>query len=199
MVSRGKEDKFKMIDRNLPKKYILLLFNALDGKPIKDKITMMKMLFFISLNVPSLENELNFKADNYGPSSDAVLCDFESLNQEKFLKNDQNGYQLDSLGQEYLNSREFNDVDFDLIEDMKSLFDGLTVDEVCALTYFTYPETAAESIIKDRIYENRENLAISLYKKGKISLEKASEIAGVSITELNQMLSKQNIKVDLGF
>ncbi|MBQ2636319.1 MAG: UPF0175 family protein [Methanobrevibacter sp.] len=192
-----KEKKFQMIDQNMSKQYMLFLFKALDEKPIKNKINIMKMLYFISMNVPCLENEFNFEADNYGPSSDVVIRNLETLNQENFLKNDYEGYKLDDAGNEYLKSREFPNVDFELIEDMKNLFDGLTADEVCALTYFTFPETTSESIIKDRIIKNREKLAVNIYKKGKISLEKASEIAGVNISKFNEILSKRNIKINL--
>ncbi|WP_278944691.1 UPF0175 family protein [Methanobrevibacter smithii] len=192
-----KEKKFQMIDNNISKQYMLLLFKALDEKPIKNKINIMKMLYFISLNVPSLENEFNFEADNYGPSSDVVERNLESLNQEDFLKEDKKGFQLNSLGKEYLNSRNFNEVDHDLIEDMKKLFNGLTSDEVCALTYFTFPETTSESVILDKIIKNRKKLALSLYKKNKISVEKASEIAGIPLKDMYQLLAKNNMKFKL--
>ena len=195
--SNIKEKKFQMIDNNISKQYILLLFNALNEKPIKNMINIMKMLYFISLNVSSLENEFSFEADNYGPSSDVVERNLESLNQENFLKESKKGFQLNKLGKEYLNSRNFDDVDNDLIEDMKELFDGLTSDEVCALTYFTFPDTTSESLILDRIIENRQKLALNLYKKNKISVEKASEIAGIPLMEMYQLLSKNNIKIEL--
>lgn len=192
-----KEKKFQMIDNNISKQYMLLLFNALNGKPIKNKINMMKMLYFISLNVPSLEIEFNFEADNYGPSSDVVERNLESLNQENFLKEDKKGFQLNKLGKEYLNSRNFDNIDYDLIEDMKELFDGLTSDEVCALTYFTFPETTSESVILDKIIKNRKKLALNLYKKNKISVEKASEIAGIPLMDMYHLLSKNNMKFEL--
>lgn len=165
---------------------MLFLFNALDEKPIKNKINIRNMLFFISLNVPTLENQYNFEADNYGPSSDVVERNLESLSQENFLKEDKNGFCLKKLGKEYLSSRDFKDVDFDLIEDMKTLFDGLNSLEVCALTYFTFPDTVSESVILDNVIENRKRLALNLYKKNKISAEKASEIAGISLKEINE-------------
>lgn len=192
-----KEKKFQMIDNNISKQYMLLLFNALNEKPIKNKINIMKMLYFISLNVPSLENEFNFEADNYGPSSDVVERNLESLNQENFLKEDKKGFKLNKLGKEYLNSRNFDNIDYELIEDMKELFDGLTSDEVCALTYFTFPETTSESVILDKIIKNRKKLALSLYKKNKISVEKASEIAGIPLIDMYRLLSKNNMKFEL--
>lgn len=192
-----KEKKFQMIDNNISKQYMLLLFNALNEKPIKNKINIMKMLYFISLNVPSLENEFNFEADNYGPSSDVVERNLESLNQENFLKEDKKGFKLNKLGKEYLNSRNFDNIDYELIEDMKELFDGLTSDEVCALTYFTFPETTSESVILDKIIKNRKKLALNLYKKNKISVEKASEIAGIPLIDMYHLLSKNNMKFEL--
>lgn len=192
-----KEKKFKMIDKNESKKYMLLLFNALNEKPIKNKINIMKMLFFISLNVPSLEKEFKFEPDNYGPSSDVVERNLESLNQENFLKEGHDGFQLNKLGKEYLNSRNFEDIDNELIEDMKSLFDGLTSDEVCALTYFTFPETTSESLILDKIIKNRKKLALKLYEKNKISAEKASEIAGIPLIEWYELLADNNNKFEL--
>ena len=192
-----KEKKFQMIDNNISKQYMLLLFNALNEKPIKNKTNIMKMLYFISLNVPSLEREFNFEADNYGPSSDVVERNLESLNQENFLKENKKGFQLNKLGKEYLKSRNFDDINHELIEDMKELFDGLTSDEVCALTYFTFPETTSESIILEKIIKNREKLALKLYKKNKISVEKASEIAGIPLIDMYKLLSDKNMKYEL--
>lgn len=80
---------------------------------------------------------------------------------------------------------EFDNIDLELIEDMKKLFDGLNSEEVCALTYFTFPETITESLIRSRIIENREKIAVNLFKKNKISVEKASEIAGLHLKEFH--------------
>lgn len=61
---------------------------------------------------------------------------------------------------------EFDNIDLELIEDMKKLFDGLDNEEVCALTYFTFSETTTESLI--RIIENREKIAVNLFKRIKL-------------------------------
>lgn len=61
---------------------------------------------------------------------------------------------------------EFDNLDLELIEDMKKLFDGLNNEEVCALTYFTFSETTTESLI--RIIENREKIAVNLFKRIKL-------------------------------
>lgn len=186
-MKRIKKKKFQLLDEDLSKQYMLFLFDALDEKPIKNKANLMKMLFFISLNVPELKQEFNFEADKYGPSSDIVDVNLEVLNLESLIRSD-GGYRLIELGKEYLSSRDFKDVDFKLIENMKELFDGLSVREACALTYFTFPETTTESLIKDDIIQNREKLALSLFKKDKVSLEKASEIAGLHLKEFSGII-----------
>lgn len=187
------EKKFQLVDENLSKQYMLFLLAALNEKPIKNKINLMNMLFFISLNIPQLEQEFNFEADNYGPSSDVVNRNLEYLIKDAFLTEDKQGYKLYKLGKEYLNLHEFDNIDLELIEDMKKLFDGLNSEEVCALTYFTFPETTTESLIRNRIIENREKIAVNLFKKNKISVEKASEIAGLHLKEFTDLLYKKGI------
>lgn len=191
------EKKFQLVDEDLSKQYMLFLLAALNEKPIKNKINLMKMLFFISLNIPQLGQEFNFEADNYGPSSDVVNRNLEYLIKDAFLTEDKQGYKLYKLGKEYLNLHEFDNIDLELIEDMKKLFDGLNSEEVCALTYFTFPETTTESLIRNRIIENREKIAVNLFKKNKISVEKASEIAGLHLKEFTDLLYKKNIKIKL--
>lgn len=188
------EKKFQLVDEDLSKQYMLFLLAALNEKPIKNKINLMKMLFFISLNIPQLEQEFNFEADNYGPSSDVVNRNLEYLIKDAFLTEDKQGYKLYKLGKEYLNLHEFDNIDLELIEDMKKLFDGLNSEEVCALTYFTFPETTTESLIRNRIIENREKIAVNLFKKNKISVEKASEIAGLHLKEFTDLLLNKNKK-----
>lgn len=162
------EKKFQLVDEDLSKQYMLFLLAALNEKPIKNKINLMKMLFFISLNIPQLEQEFNFEADNYGPSSDVVNRNLEYLIKDAFLTEDKQGYKLYKLGKEYLNLHEFDNIDLELIEDMKKLFDGLNNEEVCALTYFTFSETTTESLIRIRIIENREKIAVNLFKRIKL-------------------------------
>ena len=80
---------------------------------------------------------------------------------------------------------------------MKTLCHGITNDELLALTYFSFPEMTEESLVKKRIWTKREKLALGLYRKNKISLEKAVEISGLKYKEFLNLLNSKNIKVDL--
>ena len=185
-----KEKRFQSIDNDISKIYLLYLLDALNEKPINSKTKLMKELFFISKNVPDLEKTLKFEADNYGPSSDVVERQITTLSQEDFLKIQGNSYFIGDLGKEYLKEKK-HDINKSLIERMKELFDNLTNNETLALTYSTYPEYTNESLVKDAIKKDRKKLALNLYKKNKISLEKACEIAELNIHDFLKILKKR--------
>jgi len=196
----------KDIEKNEGKLYILFLLNSLNQQPILGKTKLMKELFFISNNVPSLEKLFSFEADNYGPSSDVVSRFLEDLtlfeiislnNKSKSSSSDYFEYSLTDFGKRILESIKDKAVDTELIEDMKILFSGLSTDEALALTYFSFPETTVESLVKGRIEKNRVKLALNLYKKNKVSLTKASHIAGIPIDSFLELLKKNNILVEL--
>ena len=199
--------KAKLIDQvnnNEGKKYLLFLLNSLNKKPVTGKTKLMKELFFISKNIPSLEELLQFEPDNYGPNSDVVnnyLDDMLSLNvvecKKKSKYSSASDYSITPFGVEILGEIVNENIDYSLLEDMKSLFDGLTLDEALALTYFTFPDTTEESLVKKRIVSNRKKLAIGLFKKDKISLEKATEISGISFKKFLDLLKKENISLEL--
>jgi predicted HTH domain antitoxin len=67
------------------------------------------------------------------------------------------------------------------ILDYKEFLNDLTQDELLLFTYVSYPEFKAESAVYDRVIRKRIPIAVSLYKKGKVSLEKAAFLAGLPV------------------
>lgn len=192
---------FDDLKDNLGKQYILSLLDSNNQEPIKGKTRLMKELFFISLNVPALSKELEFEADNYGPSSDVIMGYIDDMSQMKLItakkgSHDNITYSLGEYGKEFL-EKENLDLDYELISEMKTLCQGITNDELLALTYFSFPEMTEESLVKKRIWAKRQKLAVGLYRKGKVSLEKAVEISGLSYKEFLDLLNSKNIKVEL--
>lgn len=205
MQLRIKKKILMDLKRDPGKKYILFLLNSLDKAPIKGKTKFMKELFFISKNVPELESYLEFEQDNYGPNSDKVGNFLSEMSQVGLinLKKENSYYErevysLGEYGEEVVKELDL-DIDFNLLEDMKKLFDGLTMDESLALTYFTYPSMTGESIVKKRIFNKRKTLALNLYNKDKISAAKASEIAGVSLIIFLNMIKKNGKCMELKY
>lgn len=193
---------FDDLKEDLGKQYILSLLNDNDQEPIKGKTRLMKELFFISLNVPSLNDLLEFEADNFGPSSDIVIGYIDDMSQMKLIsiehgsRDDSNIYLIGEYGKKFLDSEKL-DLDYELISEIKELCRGITNDELLALTYFSFPEMTEESLVKDKIWAKRSKLALGLYKKNKVSLEKAVEISGLNYSQFLDLLSSKNIKVEL--
>lgn len=105
-------------------------------------------------------------------------------------------YSIGEYGKKFINEEKL-DLDHELISEIKTLCHGITNDELLVLTYFSFPEMTEESLVKEKIWAKREKLALGLYKKGKISLEKAVEISGLNYKEFLELLNSKNIKVEL--
>lgn len=192
---------FDDLKNDLGKQYILSLLDSNNQEPIKGKTRLMKELFFISLNIPSLNESLEFEADNYGPSSDVIIGYIDDMSQMRLItakkrSKDNITYSIGEYGKKFLEQEEL-DLDYELISEMKTLCHGITNDELLALTYFSFPEMTEESLVIEKIFAKREKLALGLYRKGKVSLEKAVEISGLSYKEFLDLLNSKNIKVEL--
>lgn len=185
------------------KQYLLFLLNNSNKSGI-NKTKLMKELFFISKNVPSLEDDLAFEKDNYGPNSEKVNVLLEEMSQVGLIKSKQGNYKdkksfkytIDKYGKKFVDEAE-DEIDHELVGDMYKLFEGLTVDETLALTYFNYPEMTEESLVKDEIWGKRERLAFNLYNKHKISASKASEIAGIPLKSFLKKLKEKGNPMEL--
>jgi predicted HTH domain antitoxin len=78
---------------------------------------------------------------------------------------------------------------------MKLFLNNLTKDELLGFIYYTYPKMRLESVESERIAGIRKDIAISLFKKGKVSLGKAAIIAGITQEELIEMFHAIGVKV----
>lgn len=197
--SQFKKRILRELKEDIVKKYSLLLLNANNNEKIRGKTRFMKELFLISKNVPELEYEADFEAHGYGPYSDYgsdVIEEFEVLH----LVSTTNGYMLTDLGKEIaaIVKEDASSHDLEMIEDMKQLCNDLNTDEMLALVYHAYPEMTIESLVKDRIDKKRRKIALSLLKKGKVTMGKASEIAGMSMNSFYEMLKEKKIKIEMG-
>ena len=193
---------FDDLKNDLGKQYLLSLLYENHQEPIKGKTRLMKELFFISLNVPSLDKIFEFEADNYGPSSDVIIGYLDDMSQMKLIKakhrsQDNNTiYSIGEYGKKFLEEQNLS-LDTELISEIKELCSGITNDELLALTYFSFPEMTEESLVKEKIWAKRKNLALGLYRKNKVSLEKAVEISGLNYTQFLDFLNSKNIKVEV--
>jgi predicted HTH domain antitoxin len=165
----------------LTQKYTILLLSANNNQPITGKVWFQKELFLVSQNLPRLEDEAEFEGSLMGPFSENADAELDHLRIEGLVELD-GKIKLTQKGQEVADRLKLktSKETFEILSDMKSFINDLTEDEMLAFVYFSYPDMTIESIELDRIRERRAEIAVSLYRKRKVSIGKAAFIAGLS-------------------
>jgi len=180
----------------MTQKFTILLLHANYNKSIRGKLWFQKILFLISQNIEELKEDADFEEDLMGPYSETAAEEFEQLILDRFIHkrfpND-----LTSLGKTIARNLEekISNEEIEIIIDMKKFLNDLTEDELLGFIYFSYSEYTEESIKFHKIKKNRLNIAISLFRKNKISLGKASLISGLDQEELIKLLKQKGIKI----
>ena len=151
-----------------------------------------KMVFLASLDIPELREELEPRPSMYKDIffDENIAEAIESLKFDGLIEGD-TSLQLSSKGRgvalRFLPSGKEEDIYNEIID----LFKDTTDDEILAIFYYKlYNQIKILKPLK-RIESNRKKLAISLYRKGKISIGAASEIAGMNIKDFMEMLKKK--------
>jgi len=179
------------------KAYILLLLKEKNSEPVKGKLWLQKEMFLILSNLDKLRNFIDFEPYFFGPHSESVEVNLEQLVKSGLVKFEGNKIVLTPLGKEVANflagktSRE----NLEIVREAKELLNDLSKDELLALIYFTFPEMAKESLEIQHVKKRRKELALKLYRKGKVSLSKAAEISGLSIEEFMNMIRKTGDRI----
>lgn len=179
---------------DIQKVSILLLGSNL-CEQVRGKLWYQKELFLIAKNIPQLEEETDFEEDFLGPYSEIADSELEQLKIENIVEPKK--LKLTTFGKKIsnvLSSKSSKNL-LQLISDIKSFANNLSNDELLGFIYFSYPTFTTESLEFDRIKKNRLPISISLFEKGKISLGKAAEIAGISQEEMIKLLKEKGIPV----
>jgi len=169
-------------------KAILILLHLYNDKV--DIYRLHKMVFLASLDFPELREELEPRPSMYKDIfyDENIAEAIESLKFDGLIEGD-NSLQLSSKGLPF----PLSDKEKDIYEEIIDLFKDTTDDEILAIFYYKlYDQIKIIKPLK-RIESNRKKLAISLYQKGKISIEAASEIAGMNIKDFMEMLKKKGL------
>jgi predicted HTH domain antitoxin len=180
----------------LTQKYIILLLSANNNEPIIGKVWFQKELFLISQNLPRLEEEAEFEGSLLGPFSENANAELDQLQIEDLAALD-GKIRLTPKGIEAADRLKLkaSKETLELVSDMKSFINDLTEDEMLAYVYFSYPDMTLESIILERIRKKRVEIAVSLYRKRKVSIGKAAFIAGVSQEDFIRKAQESGISV----
>lgn len=170
---------------------------GLDKKPIRGKLWLQKGLFLLSKNIKELEEDIDFESDLMGPYSDIVAEELEQIELMGMVKKDGNKISITKYGIEITNliRKDFSKDEHEMIIEFKQLINDLSDDELLAFIYFSYPDYTEESVKIQDILAKRREIALKLFKKDKISIGKAAEIAGISIENFKKELIKKRISI----
>ena len=180
---------------------ILLLLDANKGEPVKGKVWLQKEMFLLVHNTGKDEiiQGAQFEPHHYGPYSETIDAELDILRMMGLIEINRR-ISLNPMGRRLASKlRKIVSPEFlELVEEIKGNLNDLSEDELLAYIYFTFPNMTTESRVLERIKRKREGLAVSLYRKGKVSLSKAAQIAGMSVRDFIELLRKRRIPVELG-
>lgn len=162
---------------------ILHLLHAGNNNPLSGKVTFQKEMFLIADFIDKIREQAEFIPHTFGPYSEAAENEMGNLQALGLVEEQGQEYHITPGGVAALDKVKavFTDEEIEAIEDFKKFLNDLTQDELLLFTYVSYPKYKEESAVYEKVIRKRIPLAISLYKKEKISLEKAAFLAGLPI------------------
>ncbi len=175
--------------------YSLLLANAGGCSPIRGKLWFQKEMFVLSRAIPELEPDLGYEASLKGPMSDALEWNVDQLVSVDLLHQDGPAYVISESGELCVKaaSRELNPAVLKAVEEVKGLLNDLSRDELLAFVYFLYPDMISESEELETLLPKRKELAVRLFRKGKVGLERGAQVAGMAVPEFTSLIGKWGI------
>ena len=169
-------------------RFILLLLRANRFKPIPGALWLQKEMFLLQNVFPHLAEETDFEPYLMGPHSEIVADEAEELERSKLVRTEGGRIALTAEGKEIADmlASKTNEKESHKIGEFKEFLNDLSKEELLAFVYFSHPfpkELAKESVEYKDLMPKRKKLALSLYAKGKLSAQKAAQIAGVDLED----------------
>ncbi len=161
---------------------ILHLLHAGNNDPLKGRVAFQKEMFLIADYIEKIREQAEFIPHTSGPYSEAAENEMGNLRALGLASEDGQEYQITPTGIAVLDRvKPFSAEEIAAIGDFKQFLNDLTLDELLLFIYISYPKYRKDSVISERVIRKRIPTAGSLYRKGKISLEKAAFLAGLPV------------------
>jgi predicted HTH domain antitoxin len=137
-----------------------------------------------------MEPTADFIAHIYGPYSEPAEISLAGLVSINLIEKRPSNFHLTEFGKEVSKEvvKRIPDYKLEAIKDFKLLLNDMTKNELLVFTYFSFPKKTTESGIFNEVKRKRIPASISLYKKGKISLEKAAFLSGLPISKFVKLI-----------
>ncbi|MBI3860246.1 MAG: UPF0175 family protein [Thaumarchaeota archaeon] len=181
-------------------KYYLMLLYAPDARgklaqPLPGRTWCQKELFVVSKHVPELGESADYAPYIMGSYSEVV----EEIQDQFFIS----GFteMVDGAIKLSLEGRKMAEATWisadarerQVVSNVKTLLNDLSYLELLGLVYTEYPDSAIKSEMVAAVDSRRLEIAINLFRKGKVSLVKAATIASLSTQEFSGILKVKGI------
>ncbi len=168
---------------NCSGRFILLLLGAKDCEPVPSSLHLQNEMYLLQNLFPELADEACYEPHRLGPHSEIVENEAVRMEITGLTSARDGRLELTPDGRRAaaaLKSRSGITI-IQKIEEFKEFLNDLTKDELLAFICFSYPsqnKSEKESAEYKDLLSKRKKLAASMHQKGKISAQKAAEIAG---------------------
>lgn len=182
--------------------YFLLLYapDATDkfAKPIKGKTWCQKEMFLLSRSIPELEKEAEYTPHNMGSFSEVVEEIQDQFDISGFTEMVDESIKLTLEGRKLAEAtwKDADDSEKALVMTVKTWLNDLSYFELLGLIYNEYPDMSVNSEMRADVDAKREEIALSLFKKGKVPLDKAAQIAKLSRAKFLEIAKRKGIDID---
>lgn len=162
---------------------ILQLLHAGNNAPLKGEVAFQKEMFLIVDYIEKIREQAKFIPHTFGPYSKAAENEMRNLKSRGLVEEKYHEYQITPNGVAALGKAKsaFTEEQVEAIRDFKEFLNDLSRDEILLFVFVSYPDIIEKSTVYERVIRKRIPTAISLYKKEKVSLEKAAFLAGLPV------------------
>ena len=177
-----------------PLEWILLLLYAAGGR-IPSRIHMQKALFIAARHVDELGEVLEFNAYRMGPWSEEVNDALENALLSGLVSESGDGISLTDQGiaKARVLWNELSERHRRILKDVAKFVNAMSIDELLLYIYTVYGYGEKSDVI-DKLLRRRRELAMSMFRKGLVSIELAARIAGEPLPRFVEYLKRRGVK-----
>jgi len=181
-----------------PIEWVLALLHAFEGRA-PSKLHVQKALFVASRYIDNLRETLEFKAYRMGPWSEEVNDVVENAILSGLLISSKNGIALTGRGAVKARSvwRKLSDRDREVLTRVANLLGRMSEDELLLYIYTLYGYSEKSDVVT-RLLRRRRELALSMLRKGLISVGLAAKIAKMTVQDFVKYLRRRGVKPFVG-
>lgn len=182
----------------MEKKYVLALLQVEtdgDNNGISGQTWMQNMMYAASKAHPQLE--YGFVPHMRGMYSQRLKNILHDLEKDGLVCMEKDGEERQPVHLTWRGRQEAEEAIKDVepnvlrsLRSLKSVFNGLKYNEMISLSYTKFPEMLEKSEIRDEYQAWRKDAALSMVRRGKISMSLGAQIYGTGVADFEDIISQ---------